>query len=43
MHALARIDDGEGDRCEECGESIDARRLAAVPYTTLCRDCAELR
>ncbi|MDI5893095.1 TraR/DksA family transcriptional regulator [Halomonas rhizosphaerae] len=43
MHALARIDEGEGDRCEECGESIDARRLAAVPYTTVCRDCAELR
>lgn len=43
MHALKRIDDGEGDCCEECGEPIDARRLAALPYTTLCRDCAELR
>ncbi|TDR56264.1 TraR/DksA family transcriptional regulator [Halomonas ventosae] len=43
MHALKRIGDGEGERCEECGEHIDARRLAALPYTTLCRDCAELR
>ncbi|MCL7940606.1 TraR/DksA C4-type zinc finger protein [Halomonas sp. ATCH28] len=43
MHALKRIDEGEGDLCEQCGEPIDARRLAAVPYTTLCRDCAELR
>ncbi|MBB3183178.1 RNA polymerase-binding transcription factor DksA [Halomonas fontilapidosi] len=42
MHALERIDNGEGDLCEECGEAIDARRLSAVPYTTLCRDCAEL-
>ncbi|MGM0693524.1 MAG: TraR/DksA family transcriptional regulator [Pseudomonadota bacterium] len=42
MHALERIDDGEGDRCEQCGEAIDPRRLTAVPYTTLCRDCADL-
>ncbi len=42
MHALERIDDGEGDRCERCGEAIDPRRLTAVPYTTLCRDCADL-
>lgn len=43
MHALQRIDDGEGDLCEECGKPIDARRLDAVPHTTVCRDCAELR
>ncbi|MGM0537146.1 MAG: TraR/DksA family transcriptional regulator [Pseudomonadota bacterium] len=42
MHALERIDDGEGDRCEQCGEAIDPRRLTAVPYTTRCRDCADL-
>lgn len=41
IHALKRIDDGGGDLCERCGEPIGARRLAAVPYTTLCRDCAE--
>ncbi|MGM0982347.1 MAG: TraR/DksA family transcriptional regulator [Pseudomonadota bacterium] len=42
MHALKRIDDDEGDLCETCGEAIDDRRLEAVPYTTVCRDCAEL-
>ena len=42
MHALERIEKGAGDRCEACGEPIDARRLEAVPYTTVCRDCAEL-
>ena len=41
MHALKRIDAGEGEECERCGEPIDTRRLAAVPYTTLCRTCAE--
>ncbi|MBB3191488.1 TraR/DksA family transcriptional regulator [Halomonas cerina] len=40
MHALARIREGEGETCEACGERIDAARLAALPYTTLCRDCA---
>ncbi|MBZ9567889.1 TraR/DksA family transcriptional regulator [Modicisalibacter tunisiensis] len=40
--ALARIADGEGDRCEACGEAIDARRLQALPMATLCIDCAEL-
>ncbi|MEQ6916735.1 TraR/DksA family transcriptional regulator [Halomonas aquatica] len=42
MHALKRIDAGEGDDCERCGEPIDGRRLVALPYTTLCRDCADL-
>ncbi|WP_404296591.1 TraR/DksA family transcriptional regulator [Halomonas sp.] len=43
MHALARIDAGEGDVCEACDESIAPERLDAVPFTTLCRQCAELR
>ena len=42
MHALKRIEAGEGDDCERCGEPIDARRLEALPYTTVCRDCADL-
>lgn len=42
MHALKRIEAGEGDDCERCGEPIDGRRLAALPYTTVCRDCADL-
>ncbi|NWO05508.1 MAG: TraR/DksA family transcriptional regulator [Alteromonadaceae bacterium] len=39
-HALARIDSGEGDECEKCGEPIDPRRLQVLPYTTFCVDCA---
>jgi DnaK suppressor protein len=35
-HALARIDDGGYGRCEVCGEPIEAERLDALPYTTLC-------
>ncbi|XKE44322.1 TraR/DksA C4-type zinc finger protein [Halomonas organivorans] len=41
MHALARIREGQGENCENCGELIDEARLSAVPFTTLCRDCAE--
>ncbi|MGJ7457286.1 TraR/DksA family transcriptional regulator [Halomonas sp. MA07-2] len=43
MHALARIADGEGDLCEVCEEPIAPGRLDAVPFTTLCRQCAEPR
>lgn len=39
-HALARIREDQGDICERCGEVIDAGRLGAVPYATLCRDCS---
>ena len=39
--ALDRIDQGLGDECESCGESIDPRRLQVLPYTTLCVDCAD--
>jgi DnaK suppressor protein len=35
-HALARIDDGSYGRCEACGKPIEAERLDALPYTTLC-------
>ncbi|GEK74676.1 MULTISPECIES: TraR/DksA family transcriptional regulator [Halomonas] len=38
-HALARIREGRGEICENCGEAIDAGRLAAVPHATLCRTC----
>lgn len=37
--ALARIADGSFGTCEECGEEIDVKRLAARPVTTLCIDC----
>jgi DnaK suppressor protein len=34
--ALARIDAGGFGRCEACGDPIEAERLDALPYTTLC-------
>jgi RNA polymerase-binding transcription factor DksA len=34
--ALARIDDGTYGLCTRCGRPIDAERLEAVPYATLC-------
>ena len=37
--ALARIDAGSYGTCEECGEEIEVKRLAARPVTTLCIDC----
>ncbi len=35
-HALARIDTGGFGRCEACGGAIEAERLDALPYATLC-------
>ena len=35
-HALARIDRGGFGRCEACGGDIEAERLDALPYATLC-------
>ena len=35
-HALARIDGGGFGRCEACGDPIEAERLDALPYATLC-------
>ena len=35
-HALARIDGGGFGRCEACGDRIEAERLDALPYATLC-------
>lgn len=40
VHALNRIENGEGDECEQCGETIDPRRLQVLPYTTVCVNCA---
>ena len=34
--ALARIDAGSFGRCETCGAAIEAERLDALPYATLC-------
>jgi DnaK suppressor protein len=35
-HALARIDGGGFGRCEACDRPIEAERLDALPYATLC-------
>ena len=39
--ALARLDTGEYGICEECEEPIAEARLRALPYVTLCIQCAE--
>lgn len=38
--ALAKIEAGTYGICERCGESIPLDRLDALPYSTLCVDCA---
>ena len=39
--ALARLDAGEYGLCTECDEPIAEARLKALPYATLCIQCAE--
>jgi DnaK suppressor protein len=41
--ALARLEAGEIDDCEECEEPIGFRRLMARPMTTLCIACKQMR
>jgi RNA polymerase-binding protein DksA len=38
--ALARIGSGVYGQCARCGEAIAEGRLQALPYATLCIDCA---
>jgi RNA polymerase-binding protein DksA len=40
-NALARLDSGEYDTCQNCGNDINPERLKALPYTSLCIKCAE--
>lgn len=40
--ALARMDEGDYGECQECGEAISAKRLAAVPWARHCISCQEL-
>ena len=35
-HALGRIEAGSFGHCEACGGAIEAERLDALPYATLC-------
>src|SRR6185369_13608736 len=41
--ALDRIAAKTINECEDCGEAIGFRRLAARPVTTLCIECKEAR
>lgn len=41
--ALSRVDDGTFGVCDDCGESIEIKRLVARPVTTLCIDCKSLQ
>ena len=40
--ALERVKAGTYGICERCHEPIEAGRLEALPYTTLCSKCARL-
>lgn len=39
-NALSRIENGTYGECEVCGERIEAQRLEALPYATLCMEHA---
>ncbi|MGM0570897.1 TraR/DksA family transcriptional regulator [Marinobacter sp.] len=41
IHALDRIEGGEGETCERCGNDITPERLKILPWTSLCVRCAE--
>jgi len=38
--ALTRIRDGKYGICAQCGEAISEARLAVLPATPLCKNCA---
>jgi DnaK suppressor protein len=40
--ALRRITEGSFGVCEECGEDIHSKRLAAIPWTAFCIECQEM-
>lgn len=37
--ALDRLSRGTWGRCAHCGETIDARRLGALPHARTCSNC----
>jgi RNA polymerase-binding transcription factor DksA len=41
--ALGQLDMGIYGRCERCGKQIDPERLAVLPHTTVCTQCAQRR
>lgn len=41
VDALDRIEEGSYGECENCGESVERKRLEAVPWAALCLNCQE--
>ena len=39
--ALGRLAAGTYGECQSCGDDISAERLAVLPETALCRNCAQ--
>lgn len=39
--ALRRVHEGTYGDCVECGESIEAKRLEAIPEVLLCKTCED--
>ena len=40
-HALVLIKKKKYGNCENCGEPIPVARLEAIPFSTICKNCAE--
>lgn len=38
--ALEKIDKNEYGLCNKCGSEIEKERLKAIPYTSVCKNCA---
>ena len=41
--ALRKAEEGDYGACEVCGQTIDPARLAILPHTKRCIDCAQKR
>ncbi len=41
--AIRKAEEGDYGVCEACGETIDPARLAILPHTKRCIDCAQKR
>ena len=41
QNALKRIENKTYGKCSKCGEDVSIKRLKAVPYAELCRNCQE--
>ena len=41
--ALRKAEEGDYGLCEVCGQAIDPARLAILPHTKRCIDCAQKR